>query len=412
MKKVLALVCALLLCTSLVVPALAEDTATLDFLWFSDGVEGDVMQAIINDYEAATPGVKINLVTVAFADMSTKVTNLIMGGTPPALIRTDTPTRFQEYSLDLNDAFGDADAFAANYYDAIKGYFIYNGRIICLPSDTTANGFIYNKTLFDKAGVKVPQTEEEIWTWDEFIAAVKEVQAKTDCAYGVVWDGNGHRYASMLYQWGGRIWNDDHSKTIINEPKSIDCLTYFVQQFQDGVFDQSTWLGGEDPNNLFRTGLAAVHVAGNWMISNYNDITNFEWGATYMPKQELRSTVPGGKYIMGFTGTGVEAQTKAFIQYLAQPEVSARYCTDSLQISPRKDQASLDWQKHALDLQIFSNELNASPAYAGSDFGNPMMANFYMDYHYALLDAIMGEKTPQQAMDDTAAAGDAIIAAK
>lgn len=385
-------------------------TASLDFIWFSDGNEGNVMQKIIDEYEAATPGITINLISVPFADLHTKITNLIQGGTPPALARTDGMTRYYEYCLPLNDTFGDTDAFAGQYYDSIRNYFTKDGEIVCLPHDTTANGMLYNKTLFDKAGVKVPQSEDEIWTWDEFIAAVKTVQQKTGCQYGVVWDGNGHRYTSMLYEWGGRIFSDDYSKMLLNEPAAIDCLTYFKQQFDDGVFDTSVWLGGENPNNLFRTGNAAVHIAGNWMVGNYNDITDFEWGATYMPIKETRATVPGGKYIVGFDGTGVEAETKAFIEYLAKPEVTARYCEETMLISPRKDQTTLNWAARADDLKIFSQELLASPAFTGNDFSYPGMSAIFVDYHTNIIKTIMGEMTPEEAMNAIVILGEDYIA--
>ena len=41
--------------------------------------------------------------------------------------------------------------------------------------DVTANGIIYNKTAFEQAGVEVPQSEEDIWTWEEYEEALKKV---------------------------------------------------------------------------------------------------------------------------------------------------------------------------------------------------------------------------------------------
>ena len=71
-------------------------------------------------------------------------------------------------------------------------------------------------------------------------------------------------------------------------------MEMFKQLHQEGIMPESVWLGGENPNNLFRSGTVAAHWAGNWMISNYKDITDFEWGVTYMPKGTQRSSVPGG----------------------------------------------------------------------------------------------------------------------
>lgn len=65
--------------------------STLDFLWFSDGNEGEVVKQIIKDYEQNNSNVKINLIEVGFKDIQTKLKTMLSGGKPPALSRvTDT----------------------------------------------------------------------------------------------------------------------------------------------------------------------------------------------------------------------------------------------------------------------------------------------------------------------------------
>ena len=53
------------------------------------------------------------------------------------------------------------------------------GEVPTFLTDLTAVGLYVNKSLFDEAGVAYPTTADQIWTWDEFIAAVKEVKAAT-----------------------------------------------------------------------------------------------------------------------------------------------------------------------------------------------------------------------------------------
>ena len=78
----------------------------------------------------------------------------------------------------------DKDAFQNSFGEGLK--FIFDGKILAAPMDVTANGLIYNKTAFEKAGVAVPQSEDEIWTWDEWKEAMKTVMDKSDCKYGQV----------------------------------------------------------------------------------------------------------------------------------------------------------------------------------------------------------------------------------
>lgn len=385
---------------------------TLDFVWFTDGIEGEVMKEIIKDYEAQNPNVKINLIEVAYKDLNTKLKTMIAGGKPPALARVTDTGHFVNQAVVLNDYVGNVDEFTSQFIDSIKPYYVVDGNVIAVPMDVTANGLIYNKTLFDKAGVKVPQSPEEIWTWDEFVAALKQVMEKGGAKYGLVWDFTPHRYTTLLYQFGGSIFNEDGTKAAINNEAGVKALEYFVKLHRDGIIPESVWLGGENPNNLFRTGTVAAHLAGNWMLSNYREIKNFEWGVTYMPKAVRRSSVPGGKYVMAFKGSGVEDEAVEFMKYLASKEVNGKFCRDSLFISPRKDNAQLDYAFGKEMFEIFADELANTPPEAANDWSRQELVTQFMptDVKNLIVEAIAGKITPKEAMDKAAARINEVIA--
>ncbi|WP_248927201.1 ABC transporter substrate-binding protein [Paenibacillus hamazuiensis] len=376
---------------------------TLDFLWFTDGIEGDVMKGIVADYQKQNPNVKINLIDVAYKDLATKLKTMISGGKPPALARMTDTGLFANQALDLTPYVGSADSFTSQFIDSIKPYYVVDNKIIAAPMDVTANGIIYNKTLFDKAGVKVPTSKDNVWTWDEFTAALKQVMDKGGAKYGLVWDFTPHRWSTMLYQFGGSMISADGKKAAINSPEGVQALEYFVKLHKDGIIPQSVWLGSENPNNLFRSGTVAVHWAGNWMLSNYKDINNFEWGVTYMPKQKIRSSVPGGKYVMAFKGSGVEKEAAEFIKYLSSKEVNAKYDKDSLFISPRKDNAKLDYAFGKEMFEVFADELaNTTPLAANDWSRQDVVPKFSTDLKNNIVEAISGKTTAKDALDKTA----------
>jgi alpha-1,4-digalacturonate transport system substrate-binding protein len=380
-------------------------TASLDFVWFSDGNEGDVMKSIIKDYESKNPNVKINLIEIAYKDLSTKLKTMISGGKPPALARISTTEigSFANQALDLSPYVGGVDKYTQQFIDSIKPYYVVNNKIIAAPMDVTANGLIYNKTLFDKAGVKVPTSPDNVWTWDEFEAALKQVMEKGGAKYGLVWDFTPHRWSTLLYQFGGSMLNPEGTKAAINSDAGVQAAAYFKKLHDDGVMPTSVWLGGENPNNLFRSGTVAAHFAGNWMISSYKDITSFQWGVTYMPKAKQRSSVPGGKFAMAFKGSGVEKEAADFLNYLSTKEVNAKYDQESLFMSPRKDNAKLDYAFGKDMFEIFANELqNTSPAAAEDWSKQDIVPKFSNDLKNNLVDVIAGKVSPKDAMDKTA----------
>lgn len=389
-----------------------QKQVTLDFVWFTDGVEGEVMKGLIKEYEDENPAIKINLIEVAYKDLGTKLRTMISGGQPPALSRVSDTGMFANQAIDLSEYLGTAEEFSSQFIDSIKPYYIVEDKVVAAPMDVTANGVIYNKTLFDKAGIAVPASSDEVWTWDEFSDALKQVQEQGGARYGMVMDVTPHRWSTMLYEFGGSIFNEDGTQAVVNDEKAVNALNYFVQLHKDGIMPDSVWIGGENPNNLFRTGTVGAHLSGNWMLSNYKDIDNFEWGVTYLPKEEIRSSVPGGKYLMAFEKSGVEEEAAEFIKYLTSKEVNGKYNQESLFISPRKDSAQLDYEFGKEFFEIFSDELNNSTPKAANDWSRQdVITKFTDDLRINIIETLTGKMEPQDALNDVADKANKVIEA-
>ncbi|WP_248923963.1 ABC transporter substrate-binding protein [Paenibacillus hamazuiensis] len=390
-----------------------KKNVTLDFVWFSDGNEGDIMKGIIKDYEAKNTNVKINMIEVPYKDLSTKLKTMIAGGQPPALARISTTELggFANQAVDLSESNGGLDKYTSQFVDSLKPFYVVNNKAVAAPMDVTANGLIYNKTLFDKAGVKVPTSPDNVWTWDEFSAALKQVMDKGGAKYGLVWDYTPQRWSTMLYQFGGSMMSADGTKATINNDAGVKAAEYFKKLHDDGIMPTSVWFGGENPNNLFRTGTVAAHLAGNWMISNYKDITNFQWGVTYMPKGTQRSSVPGGKFAMAFKKSGVEKEATDFINYISTKEVNAKYTQDALFLSPRKDNAKLDYSFGKDMMEVFSNELaNTVPAAATDWSRQTIVPKFSNDLKTTLSEIVAGKTPAKAGLDKVAGLIDKAIA--
>ena len=91
--------------------------------------------------------------------------------------------------------------------------------------------------------------------------------------------------------------NSDLTASNFNTDETKRAVSFFKDLHDEGIIPTSVWLGSENPNNLFRTGQVAMHFAGSWMIANYKEeITDFDWGVTYLPKDPFLRTgrqVPG-----------------------------------------------------------------------------------------------------------------------
>lgn len=341
----------------------------LQFIWFSDGNEGEVMQSIIDDFTAES-GIEIELVEVPYADANTKITTMIQGGEAPALIRTSGPMNFYENAVDLTDVINTDE-----YYDAALGNMMPDGKTVTsVPLDASSNGIVYNKEIMDTCGVELP-TADDIWTWPEFIT---EMNKLTDCdgvKYPGVYDMTAGRFSTMIYQYGGRFISEDGSKAEINTPEAINGFKTFVEIATDGILDPTIWAGSGDAASLFRTGQYGFHWSGSWMLGQYSDLP-FEWDVTYMPKGETdkgeRASFYGGKYLMALEGSGQEEQAKQFLEYFSQPEVHDKFSSETLLMSPRKD-TNASFGDFESQIDVFNDELANTPTSQSEDWNNPII---------------------------------------
>src|SRR5215475_11542920 len=69
----------------------AQDKVTLHLTWYNDGNEGDVMQSILNDFQAKNPNIVVQMDVVDYATGILKTLPVqIQAGQGPDLARTTT----------------------------------------------------------------------------------------------------------------------------------------------------------------------------------------------------------------------------------------------------------------------------------------------------------------------------------
>jgi len=346
----------------------SDGDTVLQVVWFSDGGEGASFERLAEQYMAENEGIIIELIDVPFNELDNTLRNMLNAGTPPAMARMVNLGTFQNQLLDLFDYVPEGRDFANNFGEGLQ--FIFDGRMLGAPKDITANGLIYNRTAFEQAGVSVPQSEAEIWTWEEWREAMLTVMANSDVSHGLVFDRSPHRFSTLIYQGGASLLNDDLSASNFNTPEMYRTVEFFKQLHDDGIIPSSVWLGGENPNNLFRTGQIAMHFAGSWMIANYREeITDFEWGVTFLPQEVRRATTPGGKYLAAFQGSGVEQAAADFIAWMSQPEINAIFVEENYFLSQVVGNEELNFDFGAEFFEIFALDLAASPAVPGREWG-------------------------------------------
>jgi alpha-1,4-digalacturonate transport system substrate-binding protein len=241
-----------------------------------------------------------------------------------------------------------------------------DGKVLSLPSDVTAVGLFINKTLFDEAGVEYPTSADDIWTWDEYVAAVKEVQEKTDTTYGMVMDRSSHRLKAFLYEFGSEYFQADENGEFQTNDATKEALEYFNSLNDDSFMPRSVWLSDADGNALFKSGDVVSYYSGSWQIADFaENIADFEWASVRLPMQPVRSTNFGNAAsIVVFEGTGQEQAAYDFVEWLYEPE-NYRELSETSGFLPAIDGLEVTYAEHAEAFELYNEEISASDPIAG-----------------------------------------------
>jgi len=167
MKRLLPLFIACC-CASAVAPAFSADAVTLRFSWWGGKDRHQATLAALQAFEAKYPDIKIKAEYTGWEGYFSRLTTQINSGTEADLIQTNwnwltLMSRKGDGFYDLNKLAGTLDL--KQFSPAALATTTVNGKLNALPLSTNVMGFYYNQASWQKAGLPLPKS------WDELLAA-------------------------------------------------------------------------------------------------------------------------------------------------------------------------------------------------------------------------------------------------
>ena len=397
-KRFLCLLMSMLLLLSVGQVAAQGNDVTLSVLWFNDANESDVFMETVADFLEANPNVKIDLQVVAFDAYEKQLKLMLAGDNAPDIARMTTAL-MPVFSDSLEPLEGHADiaevekAFAPSMLAYAKNK---EGILVAYPTEATANGMIVNKTAFEKAGIDAVELSKT-WTWTEWEDAAKKVIAASDTVkYGLAVDFTTHRLSTIIYQFGGRMLSEDLSKVNFQNEGTVKAIEWFKRMHDDGLIPPSVWLSSEKPAELFQAGLVAGHIGGSWNINTYVGIKDFEWAAVQSPAGEIRSSVPGGKFIASFKDSKNKEEAMKLMGWFSDAEHNAQYCLGTNNLSSRVD-VKIEYPANTDSFAVFSEELKVTPTYTAEEWNTPIIGKVSTTIRENVVQVLLGAMTAEEA---------------
>ena len=181
--------------------------ATLNFEWWTNPVRSAYTAKIIQNYTADHSKITVNQEPGQWATYWTKLSTQVAGQTEPDIIQMD-----QAYIAEYGGRGALMDMSKIGTIDTapLKSTLsegILNGKLYGIPTGNNAYAYGANKTLFEKAGVDLP--DDKTWTWDDYIDICKKLSDGSNGAFvGGSWGSQDTDLQIWLHQHGEELYTD------------------------------------------------------------------------------------------------------------------------------------------------------------------------------------------------------------
>ena len=263
--------------------AAADGNVNLTFqIW--DVAQREGMQAMCDAYTAQHPNVKIEVQVTSWNEYWTKLEAAATSGQMPDIfwMHTNELLKYADNCMlaDCSDSV-DPSKFSEVSLSNASGS---DGTLYAVPKDKDTVGLVYNKEMFDAAGVSYP---DESWTWDDLTDASQKIYDATG-KYGYMAYGDDQLgYWNFVYQNGGYILNEDKTQAGFTQPATAEAMKFYIGLQQYDWCPDQNYFAETAPGTAFFSEKGAMFFEGDWNIlaelQNYPEMQG-KWDVAVLPK--------------------------------------------------------------------------------------------------------------------------------
>lgn len=341
---------------------------------------------LIAEFEEKNPDINVEVQRMSMDDYTQTIQTKIASGDAPDVFMIEQ-SNLEKYAK--NDYLQDlSDTDIVNHYDG--NMLSYDGKLYGAPLSVNAYVVTYNKELFEKVGVEIPDA------LDEFYAVCEKIKEAGYTPLAAGYQDSWVLMADTQAEYATSIMADDLDalkKCERREVKFADSKEWRevferigkrLQYTQDDQF-------GTDWNTactMLANGEAAMVVSGDWTSNNVADMgETVELGAFVLPVSNnaedsiLAYPGAGQSYAVSADSENQEAAVK-FVDFMTTKESGEEYVNEGIGICVIKDVVAPETETALSDIITLINEGKSKALPADTDF------NFSEEYRDAFQNVV------------------------
>ena len=390
MKKLVSLLLAAMMLLT-IGTSLAEDTSISADLTMWTGTWNDgKMEELLAEFQKTYPNINVTFEYNPWDGMEDKYLASMMSGTMPDIIDMAIawciPYAKMGYLINVDElAEKHGIDLEETYYEGSLETGLVDGKHYAIPYRTEVMTIIYNKEIFEKAGLDPEKAPE---TWADVVEYGKAITALGDGIYGFGLCGYGSgnctaQVYTLMFSNGVELLNEDQTAAAFNTPEGVEALQFWADMYlKEGIVPSSCLENDNTTNrNLFAEGKLGMYMSASYDLEAiYEANPDIQLGFSTVPvfSDKYPAKAQASGWDLGITTACEEAERDAAFLFSA-------------------------WLTNAENAVVFSDTLSANrgsatdPSYTSGDlkpfvdaleYGKPVPGNINMN---AITDIIYNE---------------------
>lgn len=295
MKKLTAIVLAVLMLISMSSLALAEDEITLDVIicqygnntndWFlGTGMDGS---NFVEKFEAANPGIKLNLEVVSWNDVYTVVSTRISNGNPPDILNIDVFANYASEGLLLPVSDYCPEELYEDFFPSFIEQSVQDGVVWAVPDLASARALYYNVDMLEEVGIEVPETWAEL---QDASQAILDYYEGAVYPFGMDMTTDEGQAAFAYFAWGNNgDFVDADGNWAVNSDANVEAVEFAISLVNDGYTNPNPATQTRyDLQDMFGAGKLAMVIAPNSLPTYLaeKDYTDINYATAGLPHND------------------------------------------------------------------------------------------------------------------------------
>ncbi len=332
------------------------------------GAEREALDATIKKFNSMQDEIKVNLTRLPEGSYGDQVSAAALSGDLPDLLDFDGPNLYNYAWSGHLIPIGEyvPSDMKKDFLPSIIAQGTYDGKLWSLGQFDSGLAIWGNKEYLEKAGVRIPKTLDEAWTFEEFNEALAKLQALDEVEYAIDFKINygqgewySYAFSPILQAFGADLIDrSDYESAdgVLNGPQAVKAMEWFQSLFEKGYANPTP--AGDD--SFYGAKTTALSYVGHWMKGPHMEGLGDDLVLIPMFKGPEDHVSGMGSWNWGITSNADNPEAVwEFMEFLLSPEEILRMTDGNGAVPARKSalEQREEYKQGGL-LHVFVEQLN------------------------------------------------------